>query len=144
MKPVWLFFSNGEICGADFLMERDLFFFDPVFGSFDTTEALFRIDIEVEGKIGLEVLAGKEGKFTDPFKIKTACSALVGNGGIVKAVTENNFPSFEGGQDHLLDVLGPIGKEEKEFSARGDIFFVVMQKEMADEIACHGAARGAC
>ena len=59
MKPFWIFFRNGEIGVADLLMERNIFFFNPIFRSFDALQAFMRVDIEVKREIGLQILGGK-------------------------------------------------------------------------------------
>ena len=79
IKPFGFFFSNFKIRHADLLMEGNIFFLDPVFGTLDSFEALMRIDIEIECDGRFEVFCGKMTELADPSRIKASCTALVGN-----------------------------------------------------------------
>ena len=92
-------------------MEGNIFFFDSVFGALDAFEAFMGIDVQIEGDVGFEVIGRKMAELTDPIEIKASCAALISHCRIVKPVAEDNFVFLEGRHDHLLDMLGSIGKK---------------------------------
>ncbi len=49
---------------------------------------------------------------------------------------------LESRDNHLLDMLGSVGKEKKQLTAGRDIFFIMMEKEVPDKLSGHGAAGG--
>ncbi len=88
MKPLWLFFRNGEIGVTDLLVKREVFFLDAVFGALEAAETLGWVEIEVEGDRRLEILCGKVTEGADPLRVEAAGTALVSDGGIVESVAE--------------------------------------------------------
>jgi len=142
IKPGGFLFCNFKIRHADLLMEGNIFFFDPVFGALDPFESLMGIDVEIEGDVRLEVIGCKMAELADPCRIKSPRAALISDSRVVKAVAKDYLAIFQGRQDHLLDMLGPVSQEKKELAAGRDIFFIMMKQEVPDELAGHGAAGG--
>ena len=79
-------------------------------------------------------------ELANPVEIKASGAALIGDGGVIKPVAENDLFVCEGWEYDFLDMLGSVGKEEEELGAGRDVFFIMMEKEMTDELACHGPA----
>lgn len=101
------------------------------------------VDVEIEGDRWFEVLSGKVAEGTNPVGVKAASTALVGDSGVIKSVAENDFVIGKSRQDDFLDVLRAVGKVKKEFGARRNIFIVVVEEKMANELASHGTTGGA-
>ena len=65
--------------------------------------------------------------------------ALVGDRGVGEPIRDHRLAPFEGGSDHLGDVLRPVGEEEGElgFGAQGAVFF---EQQPPDRLAGAGGA----
>jgi hypothetical protein len=95
-----------------------------------------------EGEVGASPADGEGDYFPDLFGIESAAMDLIGDGGIEKAVAEDNLAGGEGGTDDLTDELGAAGVEEEKLGLGGHVLigFAVLEG-VADFFADGGAAR---
>ena len=66
---------------------------------------------------------------------------LVGNGGIVKAVTDHRLSPPQGGQDQLFQMLHPIREKKEQFGVSGQSVVRGMQENFADVPPYFGSSR---
>ena len=123
-NPLGFALGEGSVSLGNFLVEAEVQILEPVFlsGRAGTAQGaasgLGRIKIQNQGEIGLAV---GDGKVVDEFNIlhrQTAGIALEHGGRVVKAVSNDPFPSGQGRMDELSDEFRPAGGKKKEFGLR--------------------------
>lgn len=118
----------GEEPFSHLLVEGERFAIQSI-GILETGESNFNGEIEEKSTIGLQSAGGNQVEFAQLFDIEPSGIALVDHGGVGVAVAEHGCSVREGGADHALDVMAPVGEEEKEFRPNGEI--VAMEEEFA-------------
>mgnify|MGYP006998743577 CR=1 FL=1 len=110
MKPV-----------ADPLMELQGLPVESVFIG-DAGEADGGVKVEQEGQVGCEVVGCQGVELAELVFVQTAGGSLVGDGRVDVTVAQDDGLSGEGGPDEGGDVIGSVGKEQKELGNRGETF----------------------
>src|ERR1700692_2039308 len=62
------------------------------------------VDVDEDGKVGLQAGAGDLVEVEDHLRVEAAARALVAKGGVSETVTKDDRPAFESGTDDLLYV----------------------------------------
>ena len=120
--------SFGEEPLSHLLVEGERFSIQPV-RILEPGESNFNGEIEEESAIWLQSAGCNQIEFAQLFNIEPARIALVDHGGVGVSVAEHGCALREGGADDALDVMAPVGEEEKEFRPNGEI--VAMEEEFA-------------
>ncbi|MCK7578003.1 MAG: hypothetical protein MZV65_21115 [Chromatiales bacterium] len=77
---------------------------------------------------------GNAADLPDGLQGKPPAVCLVGDGGIGKAVAENDLPRLEGGPDHGIGVLGPGRCEEEDLRLARDVESSLVEQDLADSL----------
>ncbi len=103
-------------------------------------EALFHGKIEKEGEAGRKPPRGKAADLPDGLQGKPPAVCLVGDGGIGKAVAENDLSRLQSGTDHGIGVLGPGRGEEEDLRLARDVESSLVEQDLADSLPQRRAA----
>ncbi len=145
---------DGQIGVADASEKSATFLFKTVFvfvrvpigiftfsiaaaGAFDTVDGVV---IEQDGEIRLQVSAKDFVQPENGLGTELTASALVGFGGIGKAIAKNDAAFGEGRKDDLVDVLSAGGEHQRHFGERGQPGRGGVQQDLANAFAGRGAA----
>lgn len=118
----------GEEPSSHLLVEFKRFAVQSV-GILEPGESDFHGEIEEKSTIGLQSAGRNQVEFAQLFDIEPSSIALVDHGGVGVAVAEHGFALSESRADDPLDVMAPVGEEEKELCPNGKI--VAMEEEFA-------------
>src|SRR3569623_919511 len=136
-----------EIAAADVLVEFGALIIDARFGlagalvaAFGAGEAGFEIDINQDGGVRLETLAGDAVEFPDDGGIETAPAPLINERRIGEAIAQDDLAKGERGADNFLHVMGAAGEIELQFGAGEDGGVGRVEQDAADVAADFGAA----
>src|SRR3569833_3406986 len=141
--------SGGEIeiAAADAFVECGALVIDARIGlasalvaAFGACEAGVEIDVDEDGGVRLETLAGDAVELADDGGIETAAAALINERGIGEAIAEDDLALGKRGADNFFHVLGAAGEIEEQFGAGVDGGVGRVEQDAADVAADFGAA----
>jgi hypothetical protein len=101
--------GEAPVGGADRAVESEGLLLNPIFlpGGMGAQEAHFGVDIEIEGEVGFDPLAKEAAGLCNRGDAELAGGALVGDGGVVEPVAQDDVAAREGREDQFVELLGP-------------------------------------
>ncbi len=132
----------GEIGLADALMEGEGFALHAIGGGVAAVagEAGGGVEVKDDRHVGMKAAGGDLVHALDEVGAKIAGDALVGPGGKLVAVGEDDAAGVKGGAKDLGDVLGAVGAEDEELGERRHRL-VGAEDDLAKGAAGGGGAR---
>src|SRR4030042_4130078 len=110
-QPAFRFFVRQlQVAFADFTVEIPIFLLEPV--EFFTTfsgETVSNGDIQEDSQVRAESSGSCGIYLFYQFKVEPASETLIGCGGIVKSVADDNLAFVQGRVNHFFNMLGPRG-----------------------------------
>jgi hypothetical protein len=130
MKRVFLLLKS-----AFFFLFQDLI---PLNGSFEPNTGRA---VQQEGDVWPDLSGCNLIQGFNPCPVDLPPVSLISGARVTESVTDDDLPLFEGGDDHLLDVLRPGRFIEEKFRQRGYLTMGRGEKDFPDGIADGTSAR---
>jgi len=105
------------------------------------SQAAFKVRQQQKGQVRLQVAADEPVQIKDNGRAELASAALVGFGGVGKAVTEHDAPRSQRRFNDLSNRLRPIGKHQRHLGQGGNGRAARIQQQGANAVAGFGSSR---
>lgn len=99
-------------------------------------------DAQEECEVGVGIADGEVDGALDVIQVEAASVGLIGEGGIIESVAEDDVSLVEGGADDFVDELCAAGVEEEEFGLRAHGVVLVAMLESVPDFFTDGCSAG--